>query len=514
VNEPESMRDLSLERPLPSSVESERLILGCVFLDNSLMSQALALLKPEDFYIPSHRRIFLAMIALVESDSEITPQLLGEALKRDNALESCGGMSFLSQLTSGIIPTTNLRSYARVIKGKSLLRGLIKMFAKASAICLEEEDEPQVILSQIESEFMAVVRESAKEEKRGARSFAEISERVKTEFSLWRSGRTTALRTGIPELDSKLKFGGFAKGDLIYIGARASIGKTALALQIAKAIAKRNHRALFFSLEMDEIALFLRSISSEGGVENWKLRPDMFGFGETLDRVTEAFPLLAGLPLYIDDSARELSHIEAVSRDFVRNQGGEIIFIDYQQLMEVILKRRSSGRHEEVAEASKRLKALARTLGVPLVATSQLKPGTTADKFNPDTYTRRPELEDLRESGQLGMDADLVLFPYPLNRDDHDKDIRRMGLYCPKQRNGKRGWEVEIDFWAHYQRFYTRQMLNDEQFEKDNPDDLAFAAAEREAIAVQELAPEAAATFDFGNFDESEFVEDEEIRNG
>ena len=508
------IRDSVFEKPLPSSVESERAVLGNILLNPSLMSQALALLKPDDFYIPSHRRIFIAMCALLEHDQQVTPETVAENLKRDNSLESCGGIVFLSGLISGLLPSANLRPYAHIIKGKKLLRDLVKFHNHGTALALEEEDEPEKILAEVESALMSLIRGAEAKESRGPRSFSQIAEHVKSEFSLWRSGRTTALRTGIPELDSKLKYGGFAKGDLIYIGARASIGKTALALQIAKTIAKRNHRALFFSLEMDEVSIFLRSIASEGSVENWKLRPDMFGFGETLDKVQEAFPVVAGLPIYLDDTARELGHIEAISRDFVRNHGGEIIFVDYQQLMEVILKKGRGSRHEEVAEASKRLKALARTLGVPLVATSQLKPGTTADKFNPDTYTRRPELEDLRESGQLAMDADLVLFPYPLSRDDHDQDIRRMSLYCPKQRNGKRGWEIPIDFWAHFQRFYTPQMLNDERYEEEHAGDLDFEKKEREAIEVQDLAPESAATFDFGNFDESEFIDEDQIRNG
>lgn len=500
------IRDPILERPLPSSVESERAVLGSIILYNFLMSQAIALLKPEDFYVPSHRRIFLAMISLFEKEQAITPQNIANVLKRDNSLDACGGLGFVAGLIEGIVPAESLRSSARVIKGKKLLRDLVSFHNHGTALCLEDEGEPEEILAQVEARLMDLIRGAAKEERKGARSFAQVAEHVKNEFSLWRSGRTTALRTGIPELDSKLKFGGLAKGDLIYIGAVASVGKTALALQILKSAAQRGHRGLFFSLEMDETSIFLRALSAEGQIDNWKLRPDMFTYGETMDKVQATFPIVAGLPAFIDDTARELGHIEAIARDFVRNQGGELIVVDYQQLMDVILKRRGGSRHEEVAEGSKRLKALAHSLRVPLIATTQLKPGSTRDN-------RRPELDDVRESGQLGMDADLVLFPYSLDKDD-DRDIRPMRLYCPKQRNGKRGWEIEIDFWAHYQTFKTVAMLSDEQYEQEHATDLQFDNSEREAIALQDLAPDTATTFDFGKFDPAEFTEDDEdIRN-
>lgn len=490
------IRDQSLERSLPNSAEAERAILGGVILENHLISQVMQFLQAENFYIPSHRRILVAMINLVGRDVEINAITIAEELKKEGSLESVGGVSFITNLTYGLPHSTNIVHYARIVKKKAMLRDLIKISNRITQDALAEEDEPDVIQERAESLIISNSRVYAESDKRGARSYRQIAEEAKKEMALWRAGKTTALRSGIPELDALLKFNGFAKQDLIYIGARASVGKTAFVLDLARNISMRGHKILIFSLEMDEIALFFRTLSATARVENWKIRPDMFEHADTVDEIGKVFQQVADSPIFVDDSTHDLSHIVQVSRDFVRRLNGELIVVDYQQLVSGTKQK----RHEEVAEVSKELKRLAKTLDVPLIATTQLARGIEG----------RPEIEHLRESGQLEQDADLILFPYQLEKND-DKDIRTMSLYCPKQRNGKRGWEIPMDFWAHQQRFYTKQMLADEMLD-DARAERQIELLERQAISEESLVTDKPLTFD--GFDEQDYSgEDRERRD-
>lgn len=445
--------DHILDRPLPSSPDTERAILGAIILDNRLIGEAVELLKPSDFYVPSHRRIFTAMIAMFERGLELNGILIAEELRKDNSLDSCGGVLFLSNLTFGLPHVTHLTQYARVVRGKSLLRTLLKAANKITASVLEEEDEPDVVLAQAEAAIADVMRGGDKLTSRPSRrSFAVVANEVDRIFTEWKEGRTRALITGIPELDRKLKLGGFARGELIYIGGATSRGKTALALQIAGFQASLGHKVMIFSLEMSAEALFMRTLSRVGRVENWKIRPDMFTFPETVDKLAAAFNAVKKLPVIIDDHTRDLDRIVAIARDEVRFNDVDEIMVDYTQLVRADVDKGT--REREVARISNSLKELARLLDVPVVATSTLSKKHLFEK-------RRPELEDLRESGQLEYDADLVLFPWCERIED--KDVRSMNLYCPKQRNGLVGWEEPIDFDATYQTFYTEQMYSDAQ---------------------------------------------------
>jgi len=472
-------RDQALERPLPNSAEAERAILGAILLYPALLAQAVAMLKPADFYVPTHRRIFVAMIRLMERDKEITPVLIGEELKKDNALEVVGGVSFITNLTDGVPHSTSIAHYAKVVRGKALLRNIITAANKITAEALEDADEAEVIAANAEKTLSSVVRESEADLKPVRRTFAQVADGVAREFAEWREGKTRALRTGIPELDSNLKLNGFARGELIYVGAGTSRGKTALCLQIAGFQAEHGHPVVMFSLEMSAEALFMRSISRKALVENWKIRPDMFTFPETVERVTAGFKLVKQIPLIMYDRTRSLSQIEAFSRDEVRYHNAQEIVVDYAQLVDPELDRAS--RERQVAEISIRLKSLAKALDVPVVATSVLSRVSTRQKV-------RPELDDMRESGQLEYDADLVLYPWCEKVDD--SDVLAMKLYCPKQRNGRANWEEDIDFDKTYQRFMTAQMYADAgQYDREQPRvDAPLAAAAVEAESREVLA--------------------------
>lgn len=476
------VREQSLERSLPNAAEAERAALGAVLLNpQALVSLLLALLRPEDFYVPSHRRIFVAMCALIERDVEITPISIAEELKKENALESVGGLSFITMLTNDGMMAPSMQRLAKIIRGKADLRALIRAANKITQEALEQESEPDVILAHAEREIIMLVSEAELgKEQKGRRTFAEIAESVNAEFSEWKEGKTRALRTFIPELDNELKLNGFARGDLIYVGAATSRGKTALVLQIARMQAMQGHKVLIFSLEMSAEALYMRTISSAGHVENWKIRPDMFQYPETVERVAAGFVKVKHLPIIVDHTTRTLSQIVAVARDEVRYNGVAEIVVDYTQLVDSELDRAS--RERQVAHVSTTLKGLARSLNVPIVATSALSRAANKEE--------QPDLDHMRESGQLEFDADVVLLPYGAKKRSDD-DVVPMKLFCPKQRNGKSGWTIDVDFDKTYQTFMTAQMYADDTAYERTPKATKTAAKSKAVEPEQPPAPEA-----------------------
>lgn len=492
----DNVREQSLERSLPNSADAERALLGAVILAPYLIAQLIALLRPEDFYVPSHRRIFLAMVGLMERDVEINTITIGEELKKENAYESVGGAVYLLNLTHGLPHTSNLTHYAKIILGKSLLRNLIKAANKITQEALEQEDEPEIIAQHAEHTLLSVITSAERVVGKTVQTFAEVSTSVESEFAEWKAGKTRALRTHIPEIDNNLKLNGFARGELIYVGAATSRGKTALVLQIARMQAMRGHKILIFSLEMSAEALYMRAISSTAHVENWKIRPDMFDFPETVERVAEGFRSVKHLPISIDHTSRTLSQIVAVARNEVRYNGVEEIIVDYTQLVDAELDRAS--RERQVAYVSTTLKGLARTLNVPIVATSALSRAANKEE--------QPDLDHMRESGQLEFDADVVLLPYG-KKQRTDEDVVAMKLFCPKQRNGRSGWTVEADFDKTYQTFMTAQMYADQnQYEQRQP---ALPPASEPQRELAPIAPPAEVLDDLDTVDFSDDDEDE-----
>src|SRR5256886_8664727 len=267
---PEPIRDHILERPLPSSPETERAILGAIILDNALIAQAVELLKPSDFYVPSHRRIFVGMIALFEKGSEINPILVAEELRRDNSLDSSGGVLFLTNLTNGLPHVTSIVQFAEIVRGESLLRQLVKVANKITAEALEEEDEPQNILDHAEHAIFALADERIRQ---GFEHIKHPAERVleKAESVEHRDLVVTGVPTGFRGLDSLTS--GLQKQELIVIAARPAMGKTSLALTLAQQAAIE-HKAVvgIFSLEMSAESLAMRMLCSEASVDAQKDR--------------------------------------------------------------------------------------------------------------------------------------------------------------------------------------------------------------------------------------------------
>src|SRR2546426_1247018 len=367
---PDPIREQSLERSLPHSAEAERAILGGVVLDNSLISQAIELLKAEDFYVPSHRRVFTAMIALFERGAEINPILIGEELKKENALESVGGISFITNLTYGLPHSTNIAHYARVVRGKSMLRQLIKAANKITQEALEQEDEPEIILDHAEQAIFQLADERIRQ---GFVHVKPIAEQLleKIQEMEGRAAVLTGLTTGFADLDKLTS--GLQRQDLIILAARPSMGKTSFALMLAQNAAIHAGAVVgIFSLEMSKEALVMRMLCSQGNIDAQRFRNGFLSRPEWA-QIAKSLGTLADTKIFLDDTPgiTVLEMRAKARRLFAEQKRLDLIVVDYLQLMSGSAKRVES-RQQEVSQISRELKGLAKELNVPLVALSQL----------------------------------------------------------------------------------------------------------------------------------------------
>jgi replicative DNA helicase len=449
---PDPAREQSLERALPNSAEAERAILGGVVLDNGLISQAIELLRPEDFYVPSHRRIFMAMIALFERGGEINPILIGEELKKENALESVGGISFITNLTYGLPHSTNIAHYAKVVRGKSMLRQLIRASNKITQEALEQEDEPEIILDHAEQAIFQLADERIRQ---GFVHVKPVAEQLleKVQEMEGRAAVLTGLTTGFADLDKMTS--GFQRQDLIIVAARPSMGKTSFALMLAENAAIHAGAVVgIFSLEMSKEALVMRLLCSQGNIDAQRFRNGFLSRPEWA-QIAKSLGILADSKIFLDDTAAiSVLEMRAKSRRLAAEQKKlDLIIVDYLQLMTGSAKRFES-RQQEVSQISRELKALAKEMNVPVVALSQL---SRAPESRSD---HRPQLADLRESGALEQDADVVAFIYreeqyktPEERNNLPEDQKNVAeLIVAKQRNGPTG-TVDLRFTPSSMRF-------------------------------------------------------------
>src|SRR5918912_327755 len=438
-------RDQMLERPLPHSADAERAILGSIILDNALVNQAIELLKPEDFYIRAHYHVFRAMIAMSERGAEINPIILGEELRREGVLEQVGGIAFISELTYGLPHFTNLAAYAKVVKDKSLMRQLVKVSNKITSEALEEEDEATVILDHAEQMIFALADERTRQ---GFSHIKPVADQLleNVQEMAGRSAMLTGLTTGFTELDTMTS--GLQPSDLVIVAARPSMGKTSLCLTLAQNAAIHAGAVVaIFSLEMSKESLVMRLLCSEGRVDAHRFRSGYLSRDEWA-RLAGALGTLADAKIFIDDTPGiSVLEMRAKARRLASEQKRlDLIVVDYLQLMSGS-SRRVESRQQEVSQISRELKALAKELNVPLIALSQLSRA-------PENRTdHRPQLADLRESGALEQDADVVAFIYreeQYNRTENNAGIAE--IIIAKQRNGPTGL-AKLAFLKEFTRF-------------------------------------------------------------
>ncbi len=442
---PDFAREQFLEKPLPSNTDSERIILGGILLDNTLISQAIELLKQDDFYSPLHRRVFRAMTNLFERGDKIEPILIGEELKKEGQLENIGGVATITNLTYGLPHFSNIAHYAKLVKGKAIIRNLIKVCNQITSEALAEEDDAEVVLDHAEQAIFALNDERTRQGFSHVKPVAETVLAKVQEFARRETHALTGLATGFRELDQMTS--GLQRNDLIIIAARPSMGKTALCLTIAQnAAVLENAVVAVFSLEMSKEQLVMRMLSSEARVDAHRFRSGFLTRDEW-GRLAEAIGTLSEAKIYIDDTPGiSVLEMRAKARRLAAEQKQiDLIVVDYMQLMSG--SKRTESRQQEVSQISRELKGLAKELNVPLIALSQLSRAPEAR--NPP----KPMMSDLRESGSIEQDADVVAFIY---RDDYykpsDENAGIAEILISKQRNGPTG-TVKLAFLKEFTRF-------------------------------------------------------------
>jgi len=438
---------------LPASVDAERAILGAVLLDNFAFNQAAEWLRAEDFSLDAHRRIYSRMCELSEASKQIDTITLCEELARRREVEAVGGVAYLSSLTDGLPRRPNIEHYVKIVRDKALLRGLIHTANTAIARAAEQADPAEEILDAAES---AIFRLS---ENRIGRGFLDIKEIVKESFgsldALYERGqRITGLETHYKDLDDLTS--GLQPSDLVILAARPSMGKTAFALNIAQNAAVMDKKVVgVFSLEMSRESLLLRLLCSQARVDSHKMRTGFLG-KEDFGKLASALGELSDAPVFIDDTPGiALTEMRAKSRRLQQSQGRlDLIVVDYLQLMSGsgMGGRKFENRTQEVSAISRGLKGLAKELRVPVIALSQLSraPENRGAKDN------EPKLSDLRESGAIEQDADVVAFIYRPEVYDHDNpDLQgKAKLIIAKQRNGPTD-TIQLAFLKSSTRFET-----------------------------------------------------------
>jgi replicative DNA helicase len=438
--------DTTLERPLPHNLEAERSILGAVLLDNHALNAAIERLRSEDFFLPQHRQIFERMVNLGEHQQAIDTVTLMEDLSRAGKLEAAGGVAYLSQLADGLPRVTNVEHYARIVKEKAVLRNLAYSAAAIQEQALAAGDDADVILDRAESTIFQLAEDRIKAGLVGVKELVrENFERLEKIFSEGR--RITGLTTGYAGLDNETA--GLQPSELVILAARPSMGKTALALNIAENVALRQKEPVaIFSLEMSKESLLLRLLASEARVDAHKFRTGHMN-RDDWGKITGALTTLGDAPLWIDDSASStVLEMGAKARRLKRDRGLSLMIVDYLQLVVPTNTGRGTNRQEEVAGISRALKGLAKELKVPVMVLSQL---TRA----PERDERKPQLADLRESGAIEQDADVVLFinrPNFYKTDLPEEDRAKAELIIAKQRNGPTG-TLNFVFLARHTRF-------------------------------------------------------------
>ncbi len=438
------MNDNTLERPLPQNLEAERSVLGAILLDNHSLNAAMENLRTEDFFLEQHRRVFQRMVDLLEGQQAIDLVTLSDELHRRGELEASGGAAYLASLVDGMPRVANIEHYARIVKEKALLRNLIHATHGIQQRAFEGEDPADAILDNAESSIFAVAEDRMRV---GLVPMKEIVQNnIERLERIFREGKSiTGLSTGYGELDRLTS--GLQPSELLILAARPSQGKTALALNLAENMAVRaGHPVAIFSLEMSKESLLQRMVASVAEVDAHKFRTGHLG-REDWKRMTDALGQIASAPLWIDDAgAVTATEIGAKARRLKRDKGLSLLIVDYLQLISA--RGRFGNRNEEVSSITRGLKALAKELQVPVLVLSQL---TRA----PERDERRPQLADLRESGAIEQDADVVMFIYRPNffkpgATPEERDVAE--LLLAKQRNGPTD-RIRLVFRSRLTRF-------------------------------------------------------------
>jgi replicative DNA helicase len=439
--------DDALRRIPPQSIEAEQSVLGSVLFDNTALDRALEILTADDFYREIHRQIFKAMVALTRTNSPIDVITLMESLRGTGALEQIGGPAYIAELAESVPSARNVEHYAKIVQQKALLRAIATAARDIDAEAFEPNGDADAFLETVERRILAI------RDGRSRASFVPMKAGLPDALHMieWRAehkGEVLGLATGIRDLDALTA--GFQPGELIIVGARPTVGKSALALNIAQHNTLRVEKPVsvaIFSLEMSRQELTFRALAAEAHVDGARMKSGYTGHGD-YPRLAQAAAAIADAPqIFIDDGAdltpmQMRSKCRRLARE-TKNLG--LVIVDYLQLAQSA--QRTERRELDIAEISRSLKALAKELGIPVIALSQLNRQVEMRD------NKRPRLADLRESGAIEQDADVILFLYREEVYNPDKERGIAEIIVAKQRNGIAPITVKAAFLKEFQQF-------------------------------------------------------------
>ncbi len=426
----------------PQNEEAERSVLGSILIDENAIVKIGAMLLPNHFYNPNHQQIYEGMQELFQSQKPIDLLTLSDLLKKKNQLKLVGGVAYLSDLVTSVPTSSHIEEYAKIVKDNSVRRRIITLGAEINELAFKEDKDVETMLDLAEQQLYGISEESIQ------RDFVHIGRLLEDAYERavdvdQDKDKIRGLKTGFPKLDNQL--GGLQKSDLIILAARPSVGKSAFSFDIARHIAVKEKKNVgIFSLEMSNVQVMDRLLAMQVNANLWDLRvgnlPD-----EVFGRLADAMGILAESNLFIDDTpGLNIMEMRTKARRLKIEKGLDLIVVDYLQLME---GRSKENRVQEVSEISRFLKQLARELEVPVIALSQL------NRALEQRTDRTPQLSDLRESGSIEQDADVVMFLHResmYNPDAENKDMT--DLIIAKHRNGPTG-KIELFFVKEQARF-------------------------------------------------------------
>jgi replicative DNA helicase len=440
--------DETVRKLPPQNLEAEESVLGGILIDNTALDRAVELVEPDDFYREAHRKIMRAMLSLHERNEPVDLVTLSDELRRRGDLQDVGGSPYLVELAEKVPTAANVAHYARIVRERAVLRSLIETSTEIVTQAYQGRKDVDTFLDEAEHKIFALSERKVK------RAFYRLKDlvfdSVHTIERLYdRQEVVTGVSTGFHDLDKMTS--GLQRGDLIIVAGRPSMGKTAFALNIGQhAAVTQGTGVAVFSLEMSKEQLALRMLCSEASVNMRKIREGFTG-NRDLRELAEAAGRLTNAPIYVDDTpALSLLEMRAKARRLKRDSEANLglILVDYLQLMRG--SSSADGREQEIASISRGLKALAKELELPVVALAQLN-----RQVEQRSGEKKPQMADLRESGAIEQDADVILFLFRPWVYDKNAEERAAEVIIGKQRNGPIG-TVEVTFRAEFTRFENR----------------------------------------------------------
>lgn len=434
-----------MDMATPHSIDAEKALLGCVINDKEKIYDVDSLITANDFYYDKHKEIYRAIKELERKNIDIDLITLLDLVNKKNIVKKCGGISYITELSTEAIYSSNIESYAEIVREKSDRRKLINAGRELVKKAYEDNEIDEIVSEVENSIYQAISKNNDGEIVRISDAVSDVLNQI--EINHLNGGKITGKTTGYKELDECLS--GLQKGDFVVVAARPSMGKTAFALNIGQYSAKESNVAIF-SLEMPKVQLTQRFLSSMALVELQKIKTGKLNDTE-FGKIALASNELSNRNIFIDDESTSLADIKAKCRTLKRKSGLDIVIIDYLQLIEVAEK--SYSREQEIAKISRELKKLAKNLEITIIALSQLSraPEQRAD--------HRPMLSDLRESGSIEQDADVIMFLYRdeyYNKETEDRNIAE--VIVGKNRNGEVK-TIKLGWVGQYQRFAALDYL-------------------------------------------------------